>query len=127
LIDILEHDLAFGKKSAALLYKMIPEGLVLCPISYVELAPAFWGDGHRQRVFLDSIGIVYACEWTWDDTQRAHKAWHQQTLLKRKHLAVKRPIADVLIGAFALGHQGLLTRNADDFRKMFPALRIKEP
>jgi len=127
LIDILERDLAFGKKSAVFLDEMMPEGLVLCPVSYVELAPTFLGDGYKQRMFLDAIGIAYACAWTWDDTQRAHKAWHQQTLLKRQHLAVKRPIADILIGAFALGHQGLLTRNAGDFRKVFPALRIKEP
>jgi len=127
LIDVLEDDPAFGKRSATLLDNMMPDGLVLCPVTYTELAPAFLGDGRRQREFLDAIGIAYACAWTWEDTQRAHKAWHRHVHLRRQHMTIKRPIADILIGAFAQGHQGLLTRNADDFRTVFPALCIKTP
>jgi len=127
LIDILEDDPAFIERSATLLDNMMPDGLVLCPISYVELAPAFLGDGRKQREFLDSIGIEYTDVWTWEHTHRAHKAWYQHTYLRRKHLAHKRPLADILIGAFAQGHQGLLTRNANDFRRAFPTLPIKTP
>jgi hypothetical protein len=39
----------------------------------------------------------------------------------------KRPIADVLIGAFATRFDGLLTRNVKDFRGLFPDLRLQEP
>jgi len=127
LIDILENDPVFMEKSALLLEKALPDGLVICPVSYVELAPSFLGDARRQREFLDTMAIAYDYAWTWDDTQRAHKAWHRHTQLRRKGLAVKRPIADILIGAFAQGHQGLLTRNAGDFRGVFPALRVETP
>jgi predicted nucleic acid-binding protein len=127
LIDVLEDDPSFIVRSASLLDEMAPDGLVICPITYVELAPAFLGDGRKQREFLDSVGVGFTCAWTYEDTQRAHKAWHQNTHLRRKHLAIKRPIADVLIGAFAQGHQGLLTRNANDFRRMFPTLPIRTP
>jgi predicted nucleic acid-binding protein len=127
LIDVLEDDPAFGEDSAALLDDMVSEGLVLCPVSYAELSPAFLGDGKRQRTFLDALGILYTCAWTWDDTQRAPKAWAFHTHLRRKQKVIKRPIADILIGAFAQGHHGLLTRNADDFRAVFPALLIKSP
>jgi len=127
LIDVLEGDPSFGEASAALLDDMMPEGLVICPVTYAELAPAFLGDARRQRTFLDALGILYTCTWAWDDTQRAHKAWNAHTLLRRKRMAIKRPIADILIGSFAQGHQGLLTRNADDFRNVFPELDIKTP
>ena len=127
LIDVLEDDPVFFTKSAALIEKMWPDGLVLCPVSYAELAPSFQGNGYRQRNFLDSLAIVYKCAWTWEDTQRAHKAWHWQTHLRRTKQAPKRPIADILIGAFAQRHEGLLTRNADDFRSVFPSLRIETP
>lgn len=42
-------------------------------------------------------------------------------------LAAKKPIADVLIGALALRHDGLVTRNPADFRRHYPSLRIVEP
>ncbi len=36
-------------------------------------------------------------------------------------------LLDVLIGAFATRHQGLLTRNAKDFARLFPDLKVFEP
>lgn len=50
LIDVLEDDPEFGRSSARLLDDHAADGLVLCPISYVELAPAFEGsrDLHRN-------------------------------------------------------------------------------
>ena len=39
----------------------------------------------------------------------------------------KRPIADVMIGAYALKHDGLITRNEDDFRSLYPTLKIFNP
>ena len=68
VIDVLENDPEFGRASAALMDKMAPEGIALCPVSYVELAPAFLGDSRRQNEFLDSIGIQYAIPWGWQDT-----------------------------------------------------------
>jgi len=36
-------------------------------------------------------------------------------------------VADVLIAAFAERFQGIITRNASDFRNILPTLRIVEP
>ena len=49
VIDVLENDPDFGRASAELLDKMAAEGIALCPVSYVELAPAFLGDSRRQN------------------------------------------------------------------------------
>jgi hypothetical protein len=46
---------------------------------------------------------------------------------RRARLALKRPVADGLIGAFALRFQGLLTRNTADFSSLLPGLTILEP
>ena len=40
---------------------------------------------------------------------------------------VERPIADVMIGAYALSKGGLITRNEDDFRSLYPTLKIFNP
>jgi predicted nucleic acid-binding protein len=39
----------------------------------------------------------------------------------------RRPLADVLIGAFASRYQGLITRNTDDFASIFPDLKVGVP
>lgn len=127
VIDVLENDPEFGRASAALLDKMAPEGIAVCPVSYVELAPAFLGDSRRQNEFLDSIGIQYAIPWGWQDTQNAYKAWERHVNLYRQRKVLKRPVADILIGAFAAGRNGLLTRNPNDFQRVFPKLKIIEP
>ncbi len=127
VIDVLENDPEFGRASALLLDRMAPEGIALCPVSYVELAPAFLGDSRRQNEFLDSIGIQYAIPWSWQDTQNAHKAWERHVAIHRQRKIHRRPVADILIGAFATGRQGLLTRNRADFRHAFPTLEIVEP
>jgi hypothetical protein len=127
VIDVLDHDPEFGRASALLLDKMAPEGIALCPVSYVELAPAFLGDPRRQNEFLDGTGIQYAIPWSWQDTRNAHKAWERHVNLYRQRKALRRPVADMLIGAFADGRRGLLTRNAVDFRLAFPKLKILEP
>ena len=50
------------------------------------------------------------------------------TILKRRRGRTrKRPIADIFIGAFASRFDRLLTRNAKDFRVLFPELRLEEP
>ena len=36
-------------------------------------------------------------------------------------------VADVMIGALAKANDGLITRNADDFRALFPSLNIVTP
>ena len=42
-------------------------------------------------------------------------------------MAEKRPIADVMIGAYALSRGGLITRNEVDFKSLYPNLTIFNP
>ena len=127
VIDVLEDDPEFGRASALLLDSKASDGLVLCPVSYIELAPAFLGDAARQHDFLDQAGIDYSAPWDWAESQAAHKAWARFVTMRRAGQTRRRPIADVLIGAFATTRQGLLTRNAPDFAAVFPSLDIVTP
>lgn len=127
IIDVLEGDPEFGQASARLLDRMAKDGLSLCPVSYVELAPAFLGDRRRQNEFLDAVGISHDEAWDGVATQVAHQAWHRYVGLRRAKKIARRPVADILIGAFASCRKGLLTRNGDDFAKAFPSLKIVAP
>jgi predicted nucleic acid-binding protein len=124
LIDVLEGDPEFGVSTAEALDAHGDEGLVICPISYAELAPAFQGDKALQDEFLSGVGIDFRQDWGWEDTLRAHQAWNDLVQRRRAGQIPKRPLADILIGAFATRFQGLLTRNPSDFAPVFPGLSL---
>ena len=124
LIDVLEDDARFGRSSALALDSHAEDGLVICPLTYAELAPAFQGDTVLQDEFLHGVGVDFRQDWTWTDTLRTHEAWHRFIEGRRARSLPRRPLADVLIGAFARRYQGLITRNAGDFRSIFPELRL---
>jgi predicted nucleic acid-binding protein len=127
LIDIAEADPSFHPKTAALLDARRVDGLVICPMTFIELAPVFNGDIAAQVEFLSNLGVRWPEDWTLANTTAAHKEWSDYVGRKRAGHSAKRPIADVLIGAFATAHTGLLTRNSQDFRINFPNLQIVEP
>jgi predicted nucleic acid-binding protein len=128
LIDVLEDDPQFGRSSALALDSLAGDGLVVCSLTYAELAPAFQGKVALQDEFLHGVGVDFLQDWTWADTQQAHKAWHRFIERRRTHSLPRRPLADILIGAFASRYQGLITRNAgDDFHLIFPDLKLGAP
>jgi predicted nucleic acid-binding protein len=127
LIDVLEDDPLFGRASASTLDANATDGLIVCPITFAELAPAFEGDSGLQEEFLAGIGADYRQDWSWEDTLQAHEAWNVFVRRRRSGALPKRPLADILIGAFASRRQGLITRNPDDFVKVFPDLAIRVP
>jgi predicted nucleic acid-binding protein len=127
LIDVLDNDPTFGRTSADLLEKSRRDGLVLCPITMVELAPAFDGNLDIQKYFLSQVGVDFTETWTLADTERAHHAWNGYVQSRRTNNTPKRPLADLLIGAFACRHHGLITRNPADFRRWFPKLKLRQP
>jgi len=127
LIDVLEDDPQFGLASAKCLANQWAAGLVVCPISYIELSPAFMGDETRQIDFLTKLGATFDEPWTEADTRMAHKTWNRYIDLKRNHHLPRRPIADVLICAFASRFQGLITRNRSDFSHLLPSLKFIDP
>ncbi len=65
--------------------------------------------------------------WLQPDTEEAHRAWQRYVSARRAAKVPKRPLADILIGAFASRFDGILTRNENDFRTVFPALNIVTP
>ena len=127
LIDVADADPRFGQRSSRLLAKRQARGLVIAPVSFVELAPAFDGVLEAQEHFLANLGIDWNEDWRWQDTKLAFAGWAAHIRKRRSATPNKRPVADVLIGAFAQRFDGLLTRNAHDFEKFFPRLRIETP
>jgi predicted nucleic acid-binding protein len=127
LIDILENDPAFGLASALTLKRLLPEGLVASPVTLVELSPAFNGEWSQEQRFLELVGVAYGEKFELADVRAAHGAWAAYVAARRQHREPRRPVADVLIGGFAMRFQGLVTRNANDFTRWFPDLRCLHP
>jgi predicted nucleic acid-binding protein len=127
LIDVLEDDPEFGEASAAMLELLAEDGLAICPVTYAELAPAFEGSRALQEEFLAGAGVGFSEDWTRQDTLAAFEAWHADVRRRREGVGPRRPIADILIGAFAQRFQGLVTRDRDHFRPAFPQLEIRDP
>ena len=115
LLDIHTGDPAFSHLSAACLTRHLSDGLVVCPVTYVEMAPAFAGDMNLEDLFLGQLGVEWPTSWTLLDTRAAHSLWHDHVTSKRSGHAGKRPVADVLIEAFAQRFQGLITRKPKHF------------
>lgn len=127
ILDVLERDPVFGDASAETIEQYADGGLIISPLTYVELSPAFLGDEARERNFLFEIGIDLPPGFGEDDLSLAHAAWNRQIQRKRSGKVVRRPVADVMIGALALANDGLITRNVSDFRILFPRLNIVTP
>jgi predicted nucleic acid-binding protein len=127
LIDVAEHDPTFGVASATILEDKLSGGLTVCPVTYVELAPVFEGRDDLQEEFLGKVGIDWTQAWTSQDTHAAFRSWNEHVRKRRSGIVAKRPIADILIGAFAQRFDGLITRNAKQFSRLFPELTLVEP
>jgi predicted nucleic acid-binding protein len=127
LIDVLEDDPDFGHASALCLKKYLSEGVVLSPVSMIELSPAFEGNLSKQKDFLSLCGVGYEAVMEAADLSRAHASWNHYIQKKRLGKAIKRPLADIMIGAFASRFDGLITRNPKDFRPWFPHLHLVVP
>ena len=127
VLDVFENDPNFGRPSAELLQELLPQGLAISPVTMVELSAAFAGDLAEQKRFLDHAGISYGEPWTAADTEAAHGAWNDYVVAKRQDRAAKRPVADILIGGFAVNRTGLVTRNPRDFSRWYPRLKLQEP
>ena len=84
LIDVAEGDPQFARRSARLLDRRRPAGLLIAPVSYIELSPLFEGREAAQNDFLEGIGVHWTHGWIWPDTIAAHRAWHNYLLKRRR-------------------------------------------
>lgn len=130
LLDILEDDPEFGRASARSLKARVDEGLLACPVTSLELAPAFLGDLGAQRRFFAICGVSDIEDFTIADVRLGYSPWNEYITAKRRRRSPKLPkrsIADMMIGAFACRFDGLITRNGSDFQPWFPQLVILDP
>lgn len=127
ILDVLDNHPDFAKVSSQALQSKLDDVLVVAPITYVELAPAFNGDAMAQDVFLDGLWIQRDFGGGRDIVLAAHRAWNEHIMRKQAGTVKKRPVADVMIGAYAMQKGGLITRNEADFRAFYPSLPIFNP
>ena len=127
LIDVTEDDPEFGEASSECLATQVENGLTISPVTYVELAPVFDGSRRLLDEFLAGLGIDGSAVFDTADRQAAFSAWARHISARRAGTAGRRPVADVLIGALAVRHEGLVTRNGADFLVLYPRLPIVDP
>jgi len=83
--------------------------VAVCPVSVVELGPTF-PDGGKLRDFFLDYGIEAHHPFTELDADVGRDAWHRIIRQRRLTGSSRRPIADILIGAFAVGRAGVVSR-----------------
>jgi predicted nucleic acid-binding protein len=126
-LDVALKDPRNGLPSALLLEELRADGLVLCPVSVVEIAPQFGGLVLNVERFLALMGATPSAAWLEVDTENAAAGWARYVQQKRMGIAGKRPVADLLIGGFACRFQGLVTRDPQHFLPYFPGLATRQP
>lgn len=100
--------------------------VVICPVSVVELGPTF-PDPAKLRDFLLDYAIDASEAFTSEDAEVGRAAWQRIIAARRATGTPRRPIADILIGAFAQRRNGIITRNGRDFATLFPQLPVWIP
>ena len=127
VLDIALNDPVHGVKSAQFLHSKLGDNLMICAVTFVELSPVFGGKAGELKQFLTGARIDWQEPWTLADTEAAHDGWWRHVVQKRRGVVPRRPVADLLIGAFASRARGLITRNPDDFTKFYPDLTVLSP
>jgi predicted nucleic acid-binding protein len=77
--------------------------------------------------FLVGAGVDASEVFSSADRITAFRAWARHVTEKRAGRARRRPVADALIGALALRHDGIITRNGSDFSAFYPTIRVVDP
>ena len=64
VLDVARDDATFGVASARLLQTKLADGLVITPVTFIELAPAFHNDLQELKRFLDGACVSWHKLWT---------------------------------------------------------------
>ena len=131
LIDVAEADPRFGIPSARLLDRQWPDGLLICPVSDVELAPVFNADDSLQEQFLHSLAASFhhGCQAAGESGGGPPQS---KTLTRRSRRFRRRvSVLDCAspLALFPAPTRGrfIFTRNEADFRQLFPTLKVLTP
>ncbi len=127
ILDLVVAQSPWRGAALACLLQHLSDGLCVCPVTFVEVGPAFGGDPNAADAFLQVIPVSTNQPWTKADTYLAHRLWSNHQARRKTLQMPKRPVADVLIASFASRFQGIITRNGADFRNIAPALNVIEP
>jgi len=127
LLDIALSDAVFALLSAKAIDSARSDGLIACPITLVELSPEFGGNLAEISNFLSGLGVYAERIWRDADTDAAARAWAAYVGARRAGNTRKRPVADILIGAVASRHGGIITRNPNHFQPWFSKLKVLNP
>jgi predicted nucleic acid-binding protein len=123
LLDVFGADPTFGPRSRDALRRCVAEGsLIACDVVWAEVAAHFPSGAAREA--MTRLGVDFA-PVDRDAALAAGAAW--KTYRARGGTRA-RVIADVLIGAHALGHAGqLLTRDRGFFKSYFRGPALVDP
>ncbi len=70
LLDIrIGHPREAAEHSAQCLKRHAKAGLIVCPVTMIEMAPAFGGNFDTQQRWLDNLGIASRIPWDKKDTE----------------------------------------------------------
>ena len=117
LLDIHLADEAFSRASAECMVKYCGQGLIISPVTHVELASAFDGNAALQEQFLAEVGVEWPAFWTIRDTQAAHDLWAAHIRKKHEGRAAKRPVAECSSRPSLSALRGSLRENQSILRR----------
>ena len=99
VLDLIVNGSTWRTASLACLQRHLADGLCICPVTFVEVGPAFGGDARAADAFFQVVPIATSEPWTSADTELAHRLWNDHQVRRRAAQMQKRPVADVLIAA----------------------------
>ena len=77
VVDLVTGDLLFEPASTACLQAHLHDGLVISPVTFVELGPSFSGDDAAAAAFLKAAQIGLTEFWSPADTLLGHRLYSE--------------------------------------------------
>ena len=127
ILDVLEGESECRERATACFEAHRNDELILAPTSYIALSPSFMGIRSMQDRFLDNLGIRVARSAPAKVMDSAYQAWSRYQKENPMVQGGMSVFDQLYIGAYALLHDGILTRNGSLYRIYFDSLNVVEP